>query len=113
MGEIKSDSKAVTKEEVKPEAKETTVMGMSVVPVEPELQTKLRIKGGVKVTDAEAPASTAGIAEGDIILAANDSDITSPEQFAKVVAGLDKTRAVGLLVRRGDQTQWVAVQPAK
>ncbi len=113
VGEIKSDSKAVTKEEVKPEAKETTVMGMSVVPVEPELQTKLRIKGGVKVTDAEAPASTAGIAEGDIILAANDSDITSPEQFAKVVAGLDKTRAVGLLVRRGDQTQWVAVQPAK
>jgi serine protease Do len=113
VGEIKSDPKVVSKAEAKPEAPETTVMGMSVVPVEPELQTKLRIKGGVKVTDVEAPASSAGIAEGDIILAANDSDITSPEQFAKVVAGLDKTRPVGLMVRRGDQTQWVAVQPAK
>lgn len=113
VAEIKTEAKLVSQAETKPDAPQTTVLGMSVVPVEADLQAKLRIKGGVKVTDVEAPADAAGVAEGDIILAANDADITSPEQFAKVVASLDKTRPVGLMVRRGDQTQWVAVKPAK
>jgi serine protease Do len=60
-----------------------------------------------------APASTAGIVEGDIILAVNDTDITSPDQFAKVVDGRDTSRPVGLMVRSGDQTRWVAVSTAK
>lgn len=67
----------------------------------------------MQVTTVGAPASTAGIVEGDIILAANDSDITSPDQFAKVIAGLDSSRPVGLMVRTGDQTRWVAVSTAK
>jgi serine protease Do len=100
---------------VKPKAADaqTEVLGMKVVAVSADAQKKLRIKGGVQVVSVEGPAATAGIAEGDIILAANDSDITSPEQFAKVVAGLDKSRPVGLMVRTGDQTRWVAVSPAK
>ena len=114
VGEMKVDPKAVAKAEpAKPAEVVTSVLGMGVVKVEADVQSKLRIKGGVKVTEVEAPASTSGIAEGDIILAANDTDITSPEQFAKIVAGLDKTRPVGLMVRRGDQTQWVAVKPTK
>ncbi|MDN4016628.1 DegQ family serine endoprotease [Achromobacter panacis] len=97
----------------KPATAQTEVLGMSVVPVAADAQKKLRIKGGVQVTSVSGPAATAGIAEGDIILAANDSDITSPEQFAKVIAGVDKSRPVGLMVRTGDQTRWVAVTPAK
>jgi serine protease Do len=73
----------------------------------------LRIKGGVQVTAVAGPASTAGIAEGDIILAANDTDITGPEQFAKMISGLNKSRSIALMVRTGDQTRWVAVTPAK
>lgn len=114
VGEMKADPKAVAKAETaKPAEPATTVLGMGVVAVEADVQAKLRIKGGVQVSSVEAPASTAGIAEGDIILTANDTDITSPEQFAKVIAGLDKTRPVGLMVRRGEQTQWVAVKPTK
>ena len=97
----------------KPATAQTEVLGMTVVPVAADAQKKLRIKGGVQVTSVSGPAATAGIAEGDIILAANDSDITSPEQFAKVIAGVDKSRPVGLMVRTGDQTRWVAVTPAK
>jgi serine protease Do len=97
----------------KPVESQSVVLGMSIVPVSAEAQKKLRIKGGVQVTAVAAPASTVGIAEGDLILAVNNTDITSPEQFAKVVAGLDKTRPVGLMVRTGDQTRWVAVPAAK
>ncbi len=97
----------------KPAVSQNVVLGMSIVAVSPEARKKLRIKGGVQVTAVAAPASTVGIAEGDIVLAANNTDITSPEQFAKVIAGLDKTKPVGLMVRTGDQTRWVAVPPAK
>jgi len=91
----------------------TTVLGMEVTPVKEDVQKKLRIKGGVQVTAVEAPASTAGVVEGDIILAVNDTDITTPAQFAKVVKGLDQSKPVGLMVRTGDQTRWVAVRTEK
>jgi serine protease Do len=86
---------------------------MEVTPVKEDVQKKLRIKGGVQVTAVEAPASTAGVVEGDIILAVNDTDITTPAQFAKVVKGLDQSKPVGLMVRTGDQTRWVAVRTEK
>ena len=114
VAELKADkTAAVESSTVKPAEAVTTVLGMEIVPVEEEVQKKLRITGGVQVTAVEAPASTAGVAEGDIVLAVNDTDIVSPAQFAKVVAGLDQSRPVGLMVRTGDQTRWVAVRTAK
>ncbi|SAI09756.1 serine protease [Bordetella ansorpii] len=86
------------------------VLGLGVADVPADMQRKLRIKGGVQVKAVKGPASAAGLQENDVILAVNDSDVTGAEQFAKLVSKLDKGRAVGLLVRRGDQTQWVAVQ---
>lgn len=77
-----------------------------------DMQRKLRIKGGVLVRAAEGAAASAGLQEGDIVLAVNDADVINAGQFAKVVGKLDKGKTVGLLVRRGDQTQWVAVQPS-
>ncbi|CAM5202756.1 Serine protease Do OS=Castellaniella defragrans OX=75697 GN=HNR28_003037 PE=3 SV=1 [Castellaniella defragrans] len=66
---------------------------------------------GVVVDDAEGAAADAGIQPGDIILRVNDTDITSPEQFAKIVKGLDKSRPAVLLVSRDQQSQWVIVKP--
>ena len=114
VAELKADKTAAV-EPTPPKVAETvtTVLGMEIVPVKEDVQKKLRIKGGVQVTAVQAPASTAGVAEGDIILAVNDTDITSPTQFAKVVAGLDQARPVGLMVRTGEQTRWVAVRTEK
>lgn len=86
------------------------LLGLGVSDVPADMQRKLRIKGGVQVRVAKGPAAQAGVQENDVILAVNDSDITDAEQFGKLVAKLEKGKAVGLLVRRGDQTQWVAVQ---
>jgi serine protease Do len=114
VGAMKNDDKVAS---VKPDAKAakaaTQVLGMSVVSVDADTLKELKIKGGVLVESAEGAASAAGITEGDIVVVVNDTDVTSPEQFAKVVAGLDKARPVGLMIRRGQQTQWVAVKPAK
>lgn len=113
VAEIKSEKTAEAPAAPKAVETQKVVLGMTVVPVAADVQKKLRIKGGVQVTTVGAPASTAGIVEGDIILAVNDSDITSPDQFAKVIDGLDSSRPVGLMVRSGDQTRWVAVSTAK
>ncbi|MEI2417278.1 Do family serine endopeptidase [Orrella sp. JC864] len=88
-------------------------LGLTVAPVPAQLRQQLRIKGGVLVQAAEGPAAAAGLAQGDVVLAVNDSDVTGPEQFYRLVSKLDKNRAAGLLVRRGDLTQWVAVRPGK
>ena len=91
----------------------TNALGLGVVDVPAEVQRKLRIKGGVQVKIAEGTAAKAGLQEGDIVLALNDTDVTGAKQFGELVAKLDKGRAVGLLVRRGEQTQWVAVPASK
>jgi serine protease Do len=114
VAELKADKTAATAPSTEKAAEPvTTVLGMEVTPVKEDVQKKLRIKGGVQVTAVGAPASTAGVVEGDIILAVNDTDVTTPAQFAKVVAGLDQSRPVGLMVRTGDQTRWVAVRTEK
>lgn len=88
-------------------------LGLDVTEVPAEVQRKLRIKGGVLVRSTSGPADSAGIAEGDIILAVNQSDVTGVAQFNKLAAGLEKGRPAGVLVRRGDVTLWVAVQLTK
>ena len=113
VAEIKAEKTAEAPAAPKAVETQKVVLGMTLVPVAADVQKKLRIKGGVQVTTVGAPASTAGIVEGDIILAVNDTDITSPDQFAKVIGGLDVSRPVGLMVRSGDQTRWVAVSTAK
>jgi len=86
-------------------------LGLSVVDVPQDVRAKQRIQGGVQVQSVENPAAAVGIMEGDIILAVNNVDIANVAQFAKVVAGLNKSRAAALLVMRGEQSQWVTVTP--
>lgn len=66
---------------------------------------------GVLVDQAEGAAADVGIQPGDIILRVNDTDITSPQQYAKVVKELDKSRPAVLLVSRDQQSQWVIIKP--
>jgi serine protease Do len=97
----------------KSEPTASTALGLTVVEVPAEIQNKMKIKGGVLVRASEGVGARAGITEGDIVLAINDTDIINPDQFVKVAGKVDKSKALGILVRRGDQTQWVAVQPSK
>ncbi|HUG59290.1 MAG TPA: PDZ domain-containing protein, partial [Candidimonas sp.] len=96
-----------------PKVAPVDVLGLKVTAVPDAVRSKQKFEGGVQVADVEEPAATAGLAPGDIVLTINDTDITGPEQYAKVVAKLDKSRAAALLVMRGDQSQWVTVTPGK
>lgn len=113
VGEIPTEKVAAAGKKAAPEPEVTNALGLSVIDVPADVQKKLRIKGGVQVKVADGAAGKAGLQEGDIVLALNDTDVTGAKQFGELVAKLDKSRATGLLVRRGDQTQWVAVPAGK
>jgi len=113
VGEIPTEKAAAAEKKAAPVPEVTNALGLGVVDVPADVQKKLRIKGGVQVKAAEGAAGKAGLQEGDIVLALNDTDVTGAKQFGELVAKLDKSRTVGLLVRRGDQTQWVAVPASK
>ncbi|MFA5663504.1 DegQ family serine endoprotease [Castellaniella sp.] len=66
---------------------------------------------GVLVDLSEGAAAESGIEPGDIILRINDSDIHNPKQYAEIVAKLDESRPVVVLVSRDQQSQWVIVKP--
>ena len=113
VGEIPTEKAAAAGKKPAPEPEVTNALGLGVIDVPADTQKKLRIKGGVQVKVADGAAAKAGLQEGDIVLALNDTDVTGAKQFGELVAKLDKSRATGLLVRRGDQTQWVAVPASK
>ena len=91
----------------------TDALGLKVTEIPDAIRERLRTSGGVMVSEAEDPAATAGLQEGDIIVTINDQDVTGPEQYAKLVQGLDRSRAAAILVMRGEQSQWVTITPQK
>ncbi|MEB2400105.1 Do family serine endopeptidase [Parapusillimonas granuli] len=113
VGEMPSADEAGAGQGEQPKAEAADALGLKVIEVSDTVREKLDIKGGVQVAQVEEPAAAAGLAPGDIIITINDVDITSPAQYAKVVAGLSPSRAAALLVIRGDQSQWVTITPRK
>ncbi len=67
----------------------------------------LHVDGAVQVDDAEGAAGAAGLRQGDLILSLNNVRIKNVKQFNELVSKLDLSKPVPLLVRRGDQSQWV------
>lgn len=96
-----------------PQAAPADALGLTVTEVSAALREKYQFEGGVQVTEAEGPAAEAGLSGGDIVLTINDTDISSPAQYASVVGKLDRSRPAAVLVMRGDQSQWVTITPRK
>ncbi len=87
-----------------------SALGLSVSDVTDAQRKELRIKGGVRVDAVEGPAARAGLREGDIILAVDNTDVADSKQFSAIAAKLDKAKAVSLLVRRDDTTNYLVIR---
>ncbi|MCL4772501.1 MAG: DegQ family serine endoprotease [Burkholderiaceae bacterium] len=91
--------------------KAANALGLVVADIAPERKQQLRLRNGVAVESAEGAAARAGIRTGDIVMTLNNQEVTSARQFAELVAKLDRSRTAVLLVRRGDNAQFVPVRP--
>ena len=86
-------------------------LGLGVVDLNEERRAQLRIRNGVLVETVDGAAARAGLRPGDVIMALDNQDITGAKQFNDLVAKLDKSRTSVVLVRRGDNANYVPIRP--
>ena len=97
--------------EVKPKAAAGQALGLSVSELTEAQKKELRVKGGVSVDAAAEAAARAGLRQGDVILAIGNVEVASVKEFEAVVAKLDKGKAINVLFRRGEWTQYALIKP--
>ncbi len=98
-----------------PEAVTSTksTLGLKVADLGDADRARLHVKSGVRVESVEGAAARAGLQEGDVVLSIGNVQVTSAKQFVAAVAKLDKTKAIPVLVRRGDSANYLVIRPSK
>jgi len=113
LGE-RPDEKLLGRRNVPP----TELLGLSVEPMTGDFakENDVREKSGVVVTEVAqgSPADDAGVVRGDVIKEVNDAKVRDVSDYN---AAIDRAKAknprkpIILLVKRGDATQFLAVDP--
>ncbi|MEQ1682302.1 MAG: DegQ family serine endoprotease [Burkholderiaceae bacterium] len=88
-------------------------LGLAVADLTDAQKRELKVKNGVRVESVEGAAARAGVREGDVVLSLDNTEITGAKQFEALVAKLDRSKTVTLLVRRGDVVNFLIVRPGK
>jgi len=86
-------------------------LGLNVVDLSAEQKRELKQTGGVLVEGVEGPAARAGLRPGDVILSVANVQISGVKAFEAVLAKLDRSRPVSVLVRRGEWAQYAVIRP--
>ena len=90
-----------------------SALGLTVSELSEAQKKELDLKGGVRVDAVEGVAARAGIREGDIILAMDNTEVTNTGQFISIAKGAEKSRAVSVMVRRGEWTNYLVIRPGR
>jgi serine protease Do len=116
IGEVEAEKPARRAQapEVKPPvAGPAQAMGLVVSELPDQLKKELKLKGGVKVDASEGAAARAGLREGDVILAIANTEIGSVKDFETALAKVEKGKAINVLFRRSEWTQYALIRPAR
>jgi serine protease Do len=92
-------------------------LGITVQSLTAELAENLGLERGLKgvvVTqvDPSGPAADAGMRRGDVIVEVNRTQVKDVAAYNKAVKAAGKGKSVLFLVRRGDNTIFLAVKPS-
>ena len=114
VGEMEPDGADANKTAPSPSAPASAdQLGLKVSELSESLKRELRLAYGVKIDAASDRAARAGLREGDILLTLANQEVTSVAVFRQIVARIDRSKPVSVLVRRGDQTQFRILRPEK
>jgi len=91
----------------------TKVLGLTVSDLTEAQKKELKLQGGVRVDVVTELAARAGIQEGDVILALANAETPSVKVFEGLVAKLDRSKPVSLLIRRGEWAQYTVIRPQR
>jgi serine protease Do len=90
-----------------------SALGLSVSELSDAQRRELKIRGGVRVDAVDGAAARAGLREGDVILTLDNTEITDVKQFLVVAAKAEKSRAVSVMVRRGEWVNYLVIRPGR
>ena len=91
----------------KPPSTMPSQFGLTLSDLSDAQKSELKVSGGVLVENVQGAGQRAGVRRGDVILAINNQDVKSVEQFNQMMAQFDKGRIVELLVRRGANSLYI------
>jgi serine protease Do len=111
VGELKEEEVAVA-------SGGSSELGIAVQNLTPEIAESLGIDPktkGVVVAGIEpgSPADDAGLQRGDVILEVNRTPVPNESAYKKALKRVEKGKSALLLVRRGDNTIFMALKPPK
>lgn len=92
-----------------PEAKKSNRAGLVVSELTREQKGVLKIEHGVLVEEVNGPAGRAGIENGDVIIAVNNQEVNSVEEFDRLINDPAR-KSAALLVKRGEDAHYVSVR---
>jgi len=107
VSEMQDDRTRQARRGGKPPATAPGQYGLTLADLTEAQRSELKVAGGVLVENAQGAAARAGIRRGDVILAVNNQDVKSVEQFNQMMGQFDKGRIVALLVRRGTNSLYI------
>ena len=90
-----------------------TALGLTVSDLSEGAKRDLKLRGGVRVDAVDGAGARAGLREGDVILALDNTEIADVKQFLAVAAKAEKSRAVSVMVRRGEWVNYLVIRPTR
>ena len=93
----------------------TAAIGLTVSELTEAQKRDLKLKVGVKVDAATGAAGKAGLRSGDLILSADNIEITSVKQFQAQLDKSDreKAKSINLMVRRDEAVTFILLKPIR
>jgi serine protease Do len=88
-------------------------LGLVVSELTEAQKRESKVKGGVRVDGATEGAQRAGIREGDVIVAIGNTEVGNVREFETVIAKVDKTKPIPVLLRRGELATFLLIRPAR
>ncbi len=116
IGEVEAEKpvrRSQAPEAKPPMAGPAQAMGLMVSELPDALKKELKLKGGVKVDASEGAAARAGLREGDVILAIANTEISNVKDFETALAKNEKGKAINVLFRRSEWTQYALIRPTR
>ena len=90
-----------------------SALGITASELSEAQKKELRVRGGVKVDAVEGAAARAGLREGDVILSIDNAEVADAKQFAAAASKAEKSKAVSVLARRGDWSNYFVIRPGR
>ncbi len=114
VAEMEADKAPRGKDDKKGKAESApNAFGLMVSDLSEAQKRDLKLSGGVVVDSVDGAAARVGLRAGDVITQVNNAEVKDVKQFNSIVAKLDPKKIAALLVRRGDQTQFVTLKPSE